>query len=398
MKNRVGFLLLFMLTLLQLCAFKNAGATELLDGSFSFDRTTVAVGETITVTWDLSGGKPPYSVNTYYWVVKEEGSERDIYEDSGSGLTAESLSFTPTKGNALRLELHLQDSENRVLSFNTDWVPVTGAATVEQLAGKISFDKASVAAGETITVTWDLSGGKPPYSVNTYYWVVKEEGSKRDIYEDSGSSLTAESLSFTPTKGNALRLELHLQDSENRVLSFNTDWVPVTGAATVEQLAGKISFDKASVAAGETITVTWNLSGGKPPYSVNTYYWVVKEEGSKRDIYEDSGSSLTAESLSFTPTKGNALRLELHLQDSEKRVLSFNTDWVPVRDKSDPEPNPGDANGDGKIDLQDLVALIDYLVSGKAPASMTNANADGSADGVIDLQDLVWIIDEIVGG
>ncbi|MHC1786565.1 MAG: leucine-rich repeat protein [Christensenellales bacterium] len=58
---------------------------------------------------------------------------------------------------------------------------------------------------------------------------------------------------------------------------------------------------------------------------------------------------------------------------------------------------PGDANDDKEIDLEDLVALIDYLVSGKVPKSMENANADGSADGVIDLQDLVWIIDKIVG-
>ncbi|MHC1786577.1 MAG: hypothetical protein AB9880_05930 [Christensenellales bacterium] len=57
---------------------------------------------------------------------------------------------------------------------------------------------------------------------------------------------------------------------------------------------------------------------------------------------------------------------------------------------------PGDADLSGVIDLQDLVALIDYLVAGKAPASMENANADGL--GEIDIQDLVWIIDKIVGG
>ncbi|MHC1786580.1 MAG: Ig-like domain-containing protein [Christensenellales bacterium] len=57
---------------------------------------------------------------------------------------------------------------------------------------------------------------------------------------------------------------------------------------------------------------------------------------------------------------------------------------------------PGDADLSSEVDLQDLVALIDYLVAGKAPASMENANADGL--GEIDIQDLVWIIDKIVGG
>ncbi|MHC1785779.1 MAG: peptidoglycan DD-metalloendopeptidase family protein [Christensenellales bacterium] len=57
---------------------------------------------------------------------------------------------------------------------------------------------------------------------------------------------------------------------------------------------------------------------------------------------------------------------------------------------------PGDANGDGSIDILDLVSIIDYIVSGTNPTSLANADANG--DGTVDIQDLVWVIDRIVGG
>ena len=56
----------------------------------------------------------------------------------------------------------------------------------------------------------------------------------------------------------------------------------------------------------------------------------------------------------------------------------------------------GDANGDGSVDIMDLVAIIDYIVGSSQVGSAANADANG--DGVIDIMDLVWIIDCIVGG
>lgn len=56
----------------------------------------------------------------------------------------------------------------------------------------------------------------------------------------------------------------------------------------------------------------------------------------------------------------------------------------------------GDANGDNTVDIMDLVAIIDYIVSDNLPESMTNA--DANEDGTVDIMDLVWIIDQIVNG
>ena len=228
-----------------------------------------------------------------------------------------------------------------------------GSTETEQFTGEAFFDKTTATVGETVTATWVISGGTPPYKVNSYYWVVTEEGSETRIYEESGSDLAVDALSFAPTKGNKLRLELNLQDSENRVLSFVIPWIAVTGATTVSPLTGEAHFDKTTVAVGETVTASWTLSGGTPPYKINSYFWVVTEEGSETQIYEKSGSDLTVESLSFAPAKGNKLQLELNLQDSENRPLSFILPWIPIEEEPMAEPLPG-----GEADAAETLEII----------------------------------------
>jgi hypothetical protein len=60
-----------------------------------------------------------------------------------------------------------------------------------------------------------------------------------------------------------------------------------------------------------------------------------------------------------------------------------------------PPPLPGDANLDGKVNIQDLESLINYLVKKTPCKSMDNADANG--DKTVDIKDVKWIIDKIVG-
>jgi uncharacterized protein YjdB len=98
-------------------------------GAVTFDRSTAEAGEPITVTWELPEGAPPCSVYAYHWYVKEEGSDARILEQSGGGEDVGSISFTPAKGTALMLELYLQDSENKIYSYHSDWISIDGDDT-----------------------------------------------------------------------------------------------------------------------------------------------------------------------------------------------------------------------------------------------------------------------------
>ncbi|MGI6726498.1 MAG: Ig-like domain-containing protein [Christensenellales bacterium] len=170
-------------------------------------------------------------------------------------------------------------------------------------------------------------------------------------------------------------------------------------SVTVRQAApftGAVTFDKNTVKTGEPVTATWNLSGGVPPYSVSAYSWYVREEGSGTRILEKSGGAAAVGSLSFTPTKGEALMLELDLRDSADQIFSYSSDWIPISGGGSPDTAvKGDANGDNLVDIRDLVSIINYIVSGIQPKSTEGADANG--DGDVDIRDLVWVIKLIVG-
>ena len=55
----------------------------------------------------------------------------------------------------------------------------------------------------------------------------------------------------------------------------------------------------------------------------------------------------------------------------------------------------GDANGDGKVDIADAEAIMDYLL-GNPPAGFNAAAADVNGDGVVDIADAVALLDIIM--
>jgi hypothetical protein len=73
---------------------------------------------------------------------------------------------------------------------------------------------------------------------------------------------------------------------------------------------------------------------------------------------------------------------------AEKHAIPFKALDAP------PAELPGDANGDNSLNILDLVAIIDYIVSETPAVSMKNADANG--DGEVDILDLVWIIDRMI--
>jgi hypothetical protein len=58
----------------------------------------------------------------------------------------------------------------------------------------------------------------------------------------------------------------------------------------------------------------------------------------------------------------------------------------------------GDANGDGRRDIRDVVKLVNHLNGSQAiTGPVPLARADATQDGAIDEDDLVWIVDFLLG-
>lgn len=59
-----------------------------------------------------------------------------------------------------------------------------------------------------------------------------------------------------------------------------------------------------------------------------------------------------------------------------------------------PEVTPGDVDGDGKINIDDVTTLIRMLLSGES----TTPGADVNSDGKINIDDVTTLIDKLLRG
>ena len=81
-----------------------------------------------------------------------------------------------------------------------------------------------------------------------------------------------------------------------------------------------------------------------------------------------------------------------------KQWLSDRIAWMDEQLDYDPTAyQRGDVDGDGNVNIADVTALIDYLLSGDA-ANVNTANADCDEDGNINIGDVTALIDYLLSG
>ena len=78
-------------------------------------------------------------------------------------------------------------------------------------------------------------------------------------------------------------------------------------------------------------------------------------------------------------------------ETADKKWISWQFKTISDYHEPTAAATPGDANGDGKIDTADVVAIVNHL-SGKSDSSFSEKAADANGDGKIDVSDVVNII------
>jgi len=128
----------------------------------------------------------------------------------------------------------------------------------------------------------------------------------------------------------------------------------------------------------------------------------VKIDG-KEDVYtSDSEGLVFIEFYTFDEVIG----LELTLSKDGYETLVLPVEWgmdfyyelvATMQPAAGPGPIvPGDVNEDGSVDISDVTALIDYLLSGTGTVNTDNADVNG--DGSIDISDVTALIDTLLMG
>ena len=84
---------------------------------------------------------------------------------------------------------------------------------------------------------------------------------------------------------------------------------------------------------------------------------------------------------------------EVTTQTNKYQVRDVTDTYLPYLDD---QTEPGDVNGDGAVNIADVTALIDYLLSGDAEL-IDEAAADVNGDTLINIADAAALIDLLLG-
>ena len=223
-----------------------------------------------------------------------------------------------------------------------------------------------------------------------------------------------------------------------RVFALMSALTCALGVSAADNLSVPSSLDNALNVAGGSIHFT----------SSGTYPWIVKDEGG-RTFAKSSNAGVSSSSsmltsvvnvgrssiLSFDfnargegPTYDRcmfsidgAVQFVYGARDNdwetysvEISVGSHTLTWVYIKDgsfnpegdyfavdnvaiKIDSSSIPGDADGDGKVNISDVTALIDYLLTGNT-ADIDIDGADTNRDGKINISDVTDLIDFLLMG
>lgn len=147
------------------------------------------------------------------------------------------------------------------------------------------------------------------------------------------------------------------------------------------------------------ITVTLNSSGGFEiwgalGFALPTSNEQVDAQPGDMVLYNGSNICLFYGSNSWSYTRlghiddlnTSELRTFLKAGESNIGVTLSLAPGSPVK--------PGDVNGDGEVNISDVTALIDLLLSGETGTEMADVNSDGE----VNISDVTSIIDMLLGG
>lgn len=281
-------------------------------------------GETITATWEATGGTGPYEFN-YHWNLFVTGSDEGEYIYGGSGKEEKSASFKPLYGQRCELFVEVVDSLDR-RQFQRTSIALTGAPDLEVFTLSLNLDKDTVAIdkGERIRGDWEAQGGVGPYTYH-YSWELFDVPDGEGKTVSSAYQTKTRSDTLKPAFGRKGTLQVTAKDQRGVEIS-ETKTFALTGDPATAPLQLEISLDKDTLNIGETIAVTCTASGGVAPYAFE-YSWRVKpsQDGDFQTV--ESEYETTSSTSSFTPLYGVAGRLEVGLKDSRGREVSKTIDF-----------------------------------------------------------------------
>jgi hypothetical protein len=300
------------------------------------NKTTLATGETATISFALSEASTNFSIDD----VTVVGGTLSNFTGSG---TSYSATFTPSSNaNSAAILVGSGVFSDAAGNFNADGAESNntvslslgnangGATTGDTVAPTIvvSSNKTALVTGETATISFALSEPSLNFAVSD----VTVIGGTLSNFQGSGSNYTA---TFTPTAGaTSAAIVVASNSFSDAAANFNQDGSEANnavalsiGAPVTPGPAGDttpptviVSSNKTTLATGETATISFTLSEASTNFNIGD----VSVVGGALSNFTGSGTSYSA---TFTPNSStNSAAIVVASGTFSDAAGNFNTD------------------------------------------------------------------------
>ena len=309
--------------------------------TITFDKDMVAVGEQVTATYQVSG-EGEYSEVMWQWAAQiEDGSWLGISGDEAedesnvSDKMAGTFAATPGFGSNLRCSIYVKEANGRWHDELGYWsLPVTGSYSYPPSV-TLTLDKEAASIGEQVTAHYEVSGNGE-YDQVMWQWAVQiEDGSWQNVYNDESdepnvSNELDRSFVIRPEFGQKLRCSISVKEGSGRwYYDVKRIEIPVSGYVP-QKPEIYLALDKSSLALGERITATYEISGEVDCDRV-FWEWSVSDANGGQGITEaENISENMSGSFSIIPCFGWELKCTLYVVASNGRIYESERITIPI--------------------------------------------------------------------
>jgi len=218
--------------------------------SSSQEQVSCQVGESVDVTWDVTGGRSPFSITV-------DGTE--VTSKPASVVCKERPEQVPDSALSWLQDIIVQASDSSTPPLQkSDKLQVTVFPPPLEL--KASLNAYSCAPNGTVELAWSVSGGRPTYTVKVDGVVVTE----------SPVNVQCQSTEGTQTVEVTVEDSANPANEESWTGTLNVTIPPPPPPPTQPQPLSltNVKAMPDSCDEGGTVSLSWTVSGGTPPYTV----------------------------------------------------------------------------------------------------------------------------------
>ena len=218
----------------------------------TINKTTITLGESVTITGSATGGKKPYEYAVYY--KKSTASGYTTLQNFSTNAT---VTFTPSASGSYTILVTASDYRNVTYS-KTFTVTVNAPA----LVNTSTLSASTVTAGDSVILNSKASGGEGSY---TY---------AANVSSNNGGSFTTlrsyssdPVITFVPEKSGTYILRSYVKDSNGTITSKD-----LTVTVKAPKLVNTSQISDNNIIVGTPISVLCSATGGEGDYLYEVYY------------------------------------------------------------------------------------------------------------------------------